>query len=71
MSEDKLIFTIEGKELKAAKKWIKKQKKKNKKVGTIGDRFSYEFAITGIGIGVSVKDALTGKSKDITDYDKW
>ena len=71
MDDEKLIFTIEGKELKSAKKWIKKQKKKNKKVGTIGDRFVYEFSITGIGIGKSVRDCLTGKSKNITDYDKW
>jgi hypothetical protein len=69
--EDKLVFVLDGEELKAANKWMKKQRKKNKKAGKIGDCFEYVFSFSGIGVGVSVKDALTGKSKDITDYDKW
>ncbi len=65
-------FTLEGKELKRAQKWIKKQKKKNgDHMGAAGGRFSYVFNPTGIGTGVSVIDNLTGKTKDVTDYDSF
>ena len=66
-----LSFSVSEKEQKAINKFIKKQMKKHKKVGTIGDRFSYAFTPTGIGTGVSVIDGWDGSRKDCTDYDNW
>ena len=67
-----LTFTIEGKELKKAKKWIKKQKEKHgDRVGTIGDRFSYVFTQTGLGVIISVQDSLTGEKKVLTNFSTW
>lgn len=68
----KLIFTVEEKELERADKWIKQQQEKHgNKVGSIGDRFSYLFSPTGLGVLVSVLDRLTGETEDITDMDLW
>ena len=70
--EKKLTFTVEADELKVAKKWIKKQKEKHgSEVGTVGDRFSYKFTPTGLGVIVSIVDALTGESKLLTNFDNW
>ena len=42
--DNSLTFTITSEELKKAKNWMSKQKKKyGSEVGTFGDRFSYEF----------------------------
>ena len=71
-TEKSLTFTLSGKEYEKAQKWIKKQKKKHgTKIGTIGDRFSYRFTPTGIGIGVTVIDALSGEEENVTDYSTW
>lgn len=67
-----LTFTIDEEEYKIAKKWMKKQKKKHgSEIGTIGDRFSYKFTPTGLGVIISVVDALTKKSKVITNFNNW
>lgn len=72
MKEQKMNFTLEGKELEKAKKWIKKQKKiHGENIGTIGDRFSYIFTPTGIGVGITILDGLTQEKKDVTNYDNW
>jgi hypothetical protein len=67
-----IIFTLESKELKDAQKWIKSQMKKHgKNIGTIGDRFSYRFTPTSIGVGISVIDNLSKEEKNVTDYSCW
>ncbi len=69
---DKKVFTLEGKELEQANQWIEAQKEKHgKKVGSLGDRFSYTFAPTGLGTVIIVKDHFTGEEEDVTDYDLW
>ena len=51
---------------------MKKQKKKlGPEEGTIGDRFSYKFTPTGLGVIVSVIDALADESKILTNFDNW
>jgi hypothetical protein len=67
--EDKsLTFTITTEELKKAKNWISKQKKKyGSEVGTIGDRFSYEFIPTSIGTAIFCNDGLTKESECISE----
>ena len=70
--EKTLTFTVDADELKKAEEWMKKQKEKHgSEIGTIGDRFSYKFTPTGLGVIISVVDALTKKSKVITNFDNW
>ena len=64
-------FKLEGKELKAAKKFIKTQKKKDGRIPTAGERWTYSFTPTGLGTVVSIKDGVTNESKDITDWSCW
>lgn len=67
-----LTFTVEGTELKQAEDWIKQQKKKHgDQCGTVGDRFSYIFNPTGIGLAIIVKDAYSGEEKNVTDFSSW
>ena len=69
---DRIEFVLEGKELKDAEKWIKKQKKKYPiELTTVGERFSYSFMPSGLGVFVSVHDAYTGKKKNVTDVNAW
>lgn len=35
---------------------------------TIGDRFSYTFIPTSVGVFITVKDFYTGKEIELTDY---
>ena len=64
-------FILEGKELKAAKKFIKKQKKKDGRIATAGERWTYSFTPTGLGTVVKIKDELLGDKKDLTYWDCW
>jgi len=65
-------FSVKGKELEDAEKWMLEQKKEHPGgVTTIGGRFSYQFTPTGLGVSVSVHDNWTGDYKDVTDVDSW
>jgi hypothetical protein len=65
-------FQLNDKEEKAAKKFIKKQLKKNKdQMGAIGGRFAYKFIVTGVGTAVIIVDGLLEEEKNITDYGCW
>lgn len=60
------------KEQKAALKWMKVHKKmcKQKDVGAIGGRYSFEFTPTSIGMAIAVK-CTCGEKENVTDYDCW
>lgn len=65
-------FELSDKEIKRANKFIKKQEKKYPTIPTaMGGRFNYIFTPTGIGTGVSIRDAQENIEKNITDYDLW
>ena len=69
MRYNQLTFILEKDEIKKAKKWIKKQNKKNEDITeSIRNRFSYNFTPTGLGDVASVTDNLTGKKKVLTDF---
>lgn len=40
-------------------------------VGAIGGQFVYSFCQTSLGVIVKVKDHVTGKELDLTDYDSF
>lgn len=72
MKNKELTFVLDEKQVKKAKKWIKKQYKKHgERHGTAGDRFSYKFTPTGLGVISSVIDAATGESKLLTNFNNW
>jgi len=64
-------FKLKGKELKSAKKFIKKQKKKDSRIATAGERWTYSFIPSGLGTVVKITDGLLGDTKDLTDWDCW
>ena len=64
-------FILEGKELKAAKKFIKKQSKKDNRMPTAGERWTYSFTPTGLGTAVTITDGVLNETKNITDFDCW
>ena len=67
---DKIIFELSYDESKKAREWIENHKLEcSLSEGTIGDRFSYSFTPTGIGVLSSVKCAC-GESFIITDMSK-
>lgn len=39
--------------------------------GAIGGRFTFMFTPNSIGIGVRVKDAVTERELDLSEYDNW
>ena len=66
-----MTFTLNKKEELAAKKFIKSLKRSKIEKEIWGSRVSYTFTPTGIGVAVTVRDCITGETKDITDYDSW
>lgn len=66
-----MIFKLEGTELEAAKEFIKIQMKKNSKLPTAGERWTYLFTPTGLGTVVSIEDGLLHDTKDLTDWSCW
>ena len=65
-------FELNEKESRRAKKFIKKQRKKNPdEMTSIGGRFRYQFTPTGEGTGIVIEDCLLEKEKNITDYSCW
>lgn len=39
--------------------------------GTIGGGLTYSFTPTGLGVIVTVKEAITGEELNLTDFDSW
>ena len=66
-----MIFKLEGVELEAAEEFIKIQKKKDPRIPTAGERWTYIFTPTGLGTVVSIKDNLLLDTKDLTDWSCW
>ena len=50
--------------------WKSQQVEKDK-VGTIGDRYTYSFTPTSLGIIVIVKDNVTNSEINLTDFSNW
>jgi hypothetical protein len=63
-------FVISDEELKKIDEWMN-ENGRNLSSGAIGGRYSYCFSPTSLGVVFVVKDDLTGKKLDLTDYDSW
>ena len=64
-------FVLEQDEADAIKKWIEEQKKKDSSNFVTGERWSYIFTPTGLGMLVSVRDNLLEEEKIVTNLDNW
>ena len=49
----------------------KSQQAEEDKVGTIGDRYTYSFTPTSLGIIVIIKDNVTNSEINLTDFSNW
>ncbi|MBU6141855.1 hypothetical protein KGO95_01885 [Patescibacteria group bacterium] len=79
--KEELSFSVTDLELKRIRAFRKKhrcdlpndrrmKRRKVKKTGPIGRRFTYSFTPTTIGTAVKIGCAC-GKEEDVTDYDSW
>ncbi len=66
-----MIFKLEGTELEAAEVFINSQKEKDPHLPTVGERWTYHFTPTGLGMIVSIKDNLLHDTQDLTDWTCW
>ena len=39
--------------------------------GAIGGGLTYSFTPTSVGVGLIVKESLSGETLDVTDYENW
>ena len=49
----------------------KSQQAEEDKVGTIGDRYTYSFTPTSLGLATVVKDNVTNSEINLTDFSNW
>lgn len=66
-----IAFEMSDTEEAKAKAWEATQLEKNNCMPTLGERFSYTFTPTSIGVAVSVTDNMLNEKLDVTDYDLW
>jgi len=65
-----LSFKLTEKQKIKLDEWKSQQVEKDK-VGTIGDRYTYSFTPTSLGIIVIVKDNVTNSEINLTDFSNW
>jgi hypothetical protein len=64
-------FELDETQIKEFEKWKKKQKKKDPSTFTAGERWTFKFTPTGLGLMVHVKDNITEEEIDLTDWDNF
>jgi len=62
-------FEIDEDGLRQIKEW--KKTLPPGRYGCIGGRISYTFTPTGLGVITVVKDGMSGKEINITDFENW
>ena len=66
------MFSLTELQLKELYKWIADREQESSEIfGAIGGRYTYSFTSTSLGIIIVVKDNLTQKEINLTDYDSW
>jgi len=64
-------FELDETQIKQFEKWRKKQIKKDQSTFTAGERWSFIFTPTGIGLITYVKDNITDDKIDLTDWENF
>jgi hypothetical protein len=62
-------FQVTDKQWKTVNNWIKKLPPAE--TGAIGGRVEFIFVPNSLGVGVLVRDLVTRKELDLSDYEKW
>lgn len=71
---DRLIFSLEGHELEAAKAWRRKHpciERGPLERPATGERFIYEFMPTGMGVLATIRCTWCGGKQVVTDCRDW
>jgi hypothetical protein len=61
-------FELTPEEEKQVEKWKKKQQKKKADSFALGERWTYSFTPTGMGVITVIHDNLLDEELDLTDY---
>ncbi len=64
-------FELDKAQMQKFEKWKTKQEKTHQSRTTLGERWTFSFTPTGIGIVVSVIDNATKDTLDLTDWDNF
>jgi len=64
-------FELDKDQIKQFEKWKKKQTKKDSSTFTAGERWTFMFTPTGLGLMTHVKDNITNDEIDLTDWDNF
>ena len=64
-------FELDETQIKQFEKWKKKQTKKDSSNFTAGERWSFTFIPSGIGLMIHVKDNITNDEIDLTDWNNF
>jgi uncharacterized protein (UPF0218 family) len=64
-------FELDKTQIEKFEKWKKKQLKKNQSIFTIGERWSFVFTPSGLGLIINVKDNKTNDEIELTDWDNF
>jgi len=64
-------FELDEIQIKKFDKWKTKQRKKDPSTFTAGERWTFKFTPTGLGLVTQVKDNITGDELDLTDWDNF
>jgi hypothetical protein len=64
-------FELDEIQIKKFEKWRKKQMKKDPRMPTAGERWTFSFTPSGLGTIVSVTDQATQKKLDLTDWENF
>lgn len=65
------MYNITEKQQLTIKKWIDDLTVDSVFTGAIGGRFTYLFTPTSFGTILVVRDSVTKKELDVTDYGSW
>lgn len=64
-------FELDDTQIKKFEKWQKKEMKKDPSLPAAGERWTFCFTPSGLGLIVHVIDQATKKEKDLTDWDNF
>lgn len=65
-------FELDHKQVKAYDSFMERcYNEDNTSTGAIGGRFSISFTCTSLGMIVKVKDCVTKKEQNLTNFDDW
>jgi hypothetical protein len=64
-------FELDKAQMQKFEKWKKTQEKAHQSRTTLGERWTFCFTPTGIGIVVRVTDNATKDTLDLTDWDNF